>query len=294
MRTRHMFLFLAVSLSLLVGTVGSADDKRIGSREALHLTIGQKDFLRLEPILATVRVESDRVEGLPPAPGEHKQLGTLRFEIEPAVKLRKGAKPLPLEGTADAPLAQSRDFDLFEWFEFPEVGSWTVRAVVEHKGATLTSPTVKFVITKPGKDDPEQPAMARIHHTPWSNYDTDAFCGDTFDLVQKWPESRYAKYCHYWNGRYSQNKKEYEKAIASFRIVVDKYPDFALADDADYGIVECLCAQKKFQEAEKYNTALRQRLKERKARAGIGSGQTMVQGLAHAMSHRLNRELRQN
>ncbi len=95
-----------------------------------------------------------------------------------------------------------------------------------------------------------------LTHPPWCNYGTNKFCGDTFDLVNRWPESRLAKYCHYWNGRFLQHNKEYEQAIESFELVLKQGPRFALSDDADYGIVECLAALGKSDEAEKHNAAL--------------------------------------
>jgi hypothetical protein len=33
------------------------------------------------------------------------------------------------------------------------------------------------------------------------------FCGDTFDLVEKWPSSKLARYSRYWSGRYLQTVK---------------------------------------------------------------------------------------
>jgi TolA-binding protein len=152
-------------------------------------------------------------------------------------------------------------------------------------GTTLRSEAVWVTIRKPGKGDPEQPAVARIHHTPWSNYETSAFCGDTFDTVQRWPVSKLAKYCHYWNGRHLQFKKDYAKAEASYRLVVDKYPDFALADHAGYGLVECLCAQKKFAAARKVNAELRKRVEKRAA------GRCAVQRLVQAMSEHIPSEV---
>jgi hypothetical protein len=126
---------------------------------------------------------------------------------------RKGARALPLEGQASTAHAQLRHYDLLEWFAFPENGgTWTVQAIFENKGAKLTSAPVTITLRKPGKTDAEHAPMARLHHIPWSNYDTNAFCGDTFDVVKQWPKNRFAKYCHYWNGRYLQNKKEFEKA----------------------------------------------------------------------------------
>src|SRR5262249_42688097 len=147
-----------------------------------------------------------------------------------------------------------------EWFAFPDQGGpWTVRATFEAKGepVKLVSAPITVMLRKPLPKEAEYEPMARLHHMPWSNYDTNAFCGDTFDLVQKWPTSRFAPHCHYRNGRHLQLKKEYDKAIASYRTVVEKYPDFALAADAEYGIVECLVAQKKLSEAQKRNIALR-------------------------------------
>jgi hypothetical protein len=269
-----------------------AEDRPRKSREALHLTAGQKDFLRLEPVLLTLRLERAQSQGIPPAPGVSK-VGTLQFELTPAVKARKGAKPLPLEGQA-ADHVQVRHFDLLEWFDFPaKGGTWTVRAVFEHQGTKLTSAPITIAIGQPAKGDAESSPVARIHHTPWSNYDTNAFCGDTFDVVKQWPGSRLAKYCHYWNGRFLYSKKEYDKAIASYRIAAEQFPGFVLADDAEYGIVECLYAQKKLSEAQKRNAALQQKLKERAAKADFkrGTNQTAVQRLTHAMAERLRRDL---
>ena len=62
-------------------------------------------------------------------------------------------------------------------------GSWTVQAIVEHKGATLKSAPVQIALARPAKGDKEQSPVDRLHHTPWSNYTTNAFCGDCFDLV---------------------------------------------------------------------------------------------------------------
>jgi hypothetical protein len=215
----------------------------------------------------------------------------LRFEIEPAVKARKGARPLPLEGRDQAAQVRARHYDLFEWFAFPDKGgAWTVRAVFESKGAKLISAPVAITIRTPDKSDAEYLPMARIHHTPWSNYDTNAFCGDTFDVVKQWPRSRFAKYCHYWNGRYSQNRKEYDKAIASYRLVVEQYPDFALAGAAELGMVECLHALKKVREARERLASLRQKL-ERARKTGFkgGADHTVVEQLAVALDDRLKR-----
>ena len=276
-----VLLGFAVALTAL----GSAAEKRSQTEPSLQLTAAQSEFLPHEPILVTVRAEGEGATL--PAGLEESKVGSLRLEVEPALKPRPGAKPLPLERlVADA---QVRHYDLSEWFQFP-TGSFTVRAVLEQKGTRTTSAPIRFTIRKVAKGDAEEQPVARIHHTPWCNYDTERFCGDTFDLVQSWPNSRLAKYCHYWNGRFSQNKKEYDKAIASFRTVVAKYPDFALADDAEYGIVECLVAQKKLREARELTEQLLKKCTERD-RKRRGKGQTAVQRLVAEMSRRLDREL---
>src|SRR5262249_12094753 len=145
---------------------------------------------------------------LPSAPGKNAE-GTLRFESKPAVKARKGAKALPLEAQGADLKVQVRRYDLLEWFDFPaEGGTWTVHAVFEHNGSTLTSAPITVKITRPSKGDAEFGPVDRLHHMPWSNYTRDAFCGDTQDVVKRWPKSRLVKYCHYWNGQFFQHKKE--------------------------------------------------------------------------------------
>lgn len=259
-----------------------------GSQESLDIISGQKEFVWQEPMLVTIRLQSGQVDRLPAAVGSGK-LATLRFEADPPLKPRAGARPLPLEAqTADAKV-QSRLFDMFEWLAFADKGTWKVRAVIEHKGGKLVSAPIDVTIRRPGKDDTEHGPVDRIHHIPWTNYAADAFCGDTFDVVKRWPESRLSRHCHYWNGQYSQNKKEYDKAIASYQVVLQKYPDFALADHAALGIVECLVAQKKLKEAQAVNTSLRQKLQARSSE--LRTGPTAVQTLADAMSKSIGRDL---
>jgi hypothetical protein len=290
MRAWHTSLVLGLVLSLLAIVEGRADaEKSARDAEALHLSAGQDEYLPLEPILLSVRLQGRDGAGLPAAPGQGKT-GTLGFEVEPAVKARTKAKALPLEAEATSTNIRGRLYDLSEWFLFPEKGTWKVRAVIEHNGTTLRSEPIRVAIGKPAKGDVEQQAVGRIHHTPWSNYETNSFCGDTFDTVKRWPNSRLSRYCHYWNGRHLQHKKEYAKALDSYKTVVEKYPDFALADHAAYGEVECLVALKKLAEAQKANAALCKRLKERAAKLGQ-KGDTTVQLLAQQMSDRLQRDL---
>jgi len=216
----------------------AADD----SAPPLRLLTEQKDFLTLEPILVTVRGTSKQVPGLPPGPGR-----LLRFDVKPALKPRAGAKPLPIEGRVDS--ASKRTYDLLEWFQFPAEGAFTIQALIHNGDTVVSSDTISITLRRPGKTDPEAGPVDRLHHIPWSNYVTDAFCGDTFDVVKRWPDSKLARHCHYYNGLHHQHKKEYDKAVASFRIVTEKHPDFTLADAAQFGMAECLVAQKKTEEA---------------------------------------------
>ena len=225
-------LALACLLSLDVAPVSGAD-----AGDGLNLSAAQTEFLRQEPILVTLRTGGDATGGLPAAPGVEGSAPGVRFEIEPAVKPRKGAKPLPSESGADT--VSVRKYDLLEWYQFPGTGTFTVRAVYERAGTRLTSDPITVTLRTPKKGDPDFDAVARIHHVPWSNYETNAFCGDTFDVVKRWPDSKLARYCHYWNGRFSQHQKDYAKAIASYEELLSRYPGFALADDAHRGIEEC-------------------------------------------------------
>jgi hypothetical protein len=234
-----VFGLVALVFGSAIGAIVFAGE----GKAALRLIASQTDFLRLEPILVTVNVAGDAAVRLPASPGGESASNQFRFEIEPAVKPRPEAKPLPSEARVGT--SPKRKFDLLEWFQFPDSGTFTVRAVFEHDGSRYASEPIRVTIRNPAKGDAEFDAVARLHHMPWSNYDTNAFCGDTFDVVKNWPESRLARYCHYWNGRYSQGKKEFDKAIASYQTVINRYPGFVLADDARQGIAECKAAQAK-------------------------------------------------
>jgi hypothetical protein len=237
-------------LALLLSALAVSAEKPAEVKETIRLQGAQKELLSLEPILVTARLESASIAGLPPGPGKGP-LGSLQFEVKPAVKPRNGAKPLPLEAQATGGV-KVRTYDLLEWYQFPaEGGPYTVRLLFEQDGRSLASDPIQFHIRRPAKDDAEHGPVDRIHHIPWTNYGTDAFCGDTFDVVKRWPSSKLSRYCHYWNGRYSQHKKEYDKAIASYRVVIEQYPDLPLADHAAFGIAECLLAQNKKDEARK-------------------------------------------
>ncbi len=196
----------------------------------LRLAASQKEFLTLEPILVTVEGNS----ALPAAPGTN-----LVFQMTPPIKERKGAKPLPQE--AKVKEAKTRHYDLLEWYQFPAEGKFVIQASA---GGKFVSAPLTITIRRPDKKDAEWGPVDRLHHIPWSNYVSDAFCGDTFDVVKRWPDSKLAKYCHYYNGLHHQHKKEYDQAIASFKIVTERYPGFVLADAARAGISECLASQK--------------------------------------------------
>jgi hypothetical protein len=244
----------------------------------LVLVAGQNDFLAQEPILVTARLEGVSGATLPAGPGKAGDTW-LRFEIVPPVKLRSGAKPLPLEEKGANLPATARTYDLLEWFQFPAQGSWTVRAVVERKGAVLAAAPLKVTITRPAKDDREHGPVDRLHHIPWSNYTTNAFCGDCFDLVKNWPRSRLARYAHYWNGVHHQHKKEYDKALASFRVAAED-PRFVLAEHAEYGTIECLAAQGENAAAVDLCGDVVRKVQERHGRTAVGTVALLAERIA--------------
>jgi TolA-binding protein len=260
--SRRLLALLTVACLFLAGagrSVGDSDD----TKSALVLAAAQKECLSLEPILVVVRAEGDNVRSVPARVADSKaskEKGTLSFEIKPAVKARAGAKPLPLEA-GQTSAKRARLFDLLEWYQFPAEGEFTVTAVIKNGDATVTSKPIVVTLRKPDKKDSEAGPVDRIHHVPWSNYVTDAFCGDTFDVVKRWPDSKLAKYCHYYNGLHHLHKKEYDKAVASLSVVVEKHPDLLLAADADHAIHECLLAQGKKEDAVRHLAALEKRLK---------------------------------
>lgn len=231
-----MMRSLAATLGLaLMATCWAFSD---GPDDNLTLKASQKEFLALEPILVVVKAPSGLTAGVPVEVGAKEGLS---FDIKPAVKPRPNAKPLPQEAKTRGQAVKSRLVDLLEWHQFPAEGTFTVQAKLQ----SFTSTSITFTIRRPAKEDAEWGPVDRLHHMPWSNYVTDAFCGDTFDLVKRWPESKLTKYCHYWNGLHHQHKKEYDKAIESFRLVADKHADFVLASHAKQGIAECVVAKGK-------------------------------------------------
>jgi TolA-binding protein len=267
-----------VALLAANGTIRGEEPSQ--SQRTLVVSAAQAEHLTLEPILVTVHL-SGKVATLPA--GLDK--GPLQFQITPAVKLRKNAKPLPLEGKVDS--APGRRYDLLEWYEFPAEGTFKIQAVVTDGSAKVTSQAVTITIRRPGKQDAEWGPVDRLHHMPWSNYVTDCFCGDTFDVVKRWPESKLAKYCHYYNGLYSQHKKEYDKAIVSFKIVTENYPGFGFADAANYGIAECLMALGKRAEALTHVAALQKAIRQRPENA---SGTSCVCALVDRLAGQIQRE----
>jgi hypothetical protein len=267
-------------VAVLAVPVTTRGEEASDGKKALVLSAAQADHLTLEPILVTVHL-SGKDATLPAG----LEKGPLQIQITPAVKLRQGAKPLPLEGKVDS--APRRCYDLLEWYQFPAEGTFKVQAIVGDGSAKVTSPAVTITIRRPGKQDAEWGPVDRLHHMPWSNYVTDCFCGDTFDVVKRWPESKLARHCHYYNGLYSQHKKEYDKALASFRIVTEKYPDFVLADAANYGIAECLMAQGKRAEAMDHVAALQKAIRQQAANV---AGSACVSALADRLADQIRKE----
>ena len=240
MKKVRLALGSVAAVLVLAAGPAAGGDVPIGERGALQLTGAQKEYLTHEPILVTARLLTASPQWrLPPGSGKNAA-GTIRFEVTPAVKERPGARPLPFEAAQAS--GSQRVYDLLECLQLPAEGTFTVRLVLEQGSGRLKSDPITFSLRRPGKGDPEQGPVDRLHHLPWSNYVENAFCGDTFDLVKSWPKSRLAKYAHFWNGLHSQHKKEYDKAIASFRAVTE-YPDFVLAEPARRAIAQCAAAR---------------------------------------------------
>src|SRR5262249_21753329 len=123
----------AAGLTLLVGVLAASAESPAPVKETIRLQRAQKELLSLEPILVTARLESTSIAGLPPGPGKGP-LGSLQFEVKPAVKARTGARPLPLEAQV-AGGVKVRTYDLLEWYQFPaEGGPYSVRLLFEHDG----------------------------------------------------------------------------------------------------------------------------------------------------------------
>jgi hypothetical protein len=244
------------------------------SARALVLSVSQKEFLWKEPLLIQVRsTASDATGVLPSFPFS---LGGKGFDFvlvnAPPTNPGKGAPPhrkrakgsrnsLPPEEKGQD--VRVRLYDLQEWYDFPEEGTFKIRAFLETAQVQLASNEIEITIRRPDKKGPEWGPVDRLHHLPWSNYITDAFCGDTFDLVKQWPKSRLARYAHYYNGLHSQHKQEYGKAVASFNTVVEQHPDFELAPAADFAIAECMAAQKQWQQAIRHLDAFQKRWRDR-------------------------------
>src|SRR5262245_42556085 len=97
-----------VLCAIVLWTGISGAEEPAQSTVGLRLAASQKEFLTLEPILVTVEGKS----ALPASPGK-----SLVFQITPAIKERKGARPLPGEAKAEG--KQNRLYDLLEWYQFP-------------------------------------------------------------------------------------------------------------------------------------------------------------------------------
>lgn len=232
MKLRILLPLLGLAMIAATPARQLADGPTSGS---LTLAVAQKEFLTLEPILVSIKLQDESRPGLPLELGGKSDL---TLEIKPIVKPRSGAKPLPVE--AKTTTARARIYDLLEWYSFPAEGTFTIRAMMQGSASAPTTITIR----RPDKQDAEWGPVDRLHHMPWSNYVTDAFCGDTFDVAKRWPTSQLTRYCHYWNGLHHQYKKEYDKAVASFELAAQQR-DFLLSSHAKQGIAECLAAQGK-------------------------------------------------
>jgi hypothetical protein len=254
---------LVLTASLLSAAEGPA-------KGGLVLSPAQKEHLTLEPILVAVKLEDGRVKSLPATVGGKADV-VLSFDVQPTVKARSGAKALPYEVYPQYRPASRRGsqphlvkaearraglFDLLEWFQFPAEGKFTVRAVVKQGDTVLTSAPITLSLRRPDRKDAEWGPVDRLHHMPWSNYCTNAFCGDTFDVAKRWPASKMTRYCLFYNGLHHQHKKEHDKAVASLRELVEKHPDFVLVPHAKRAILQSYLDQGNWPAANEHLAAL--------------------------------------
>src|SRR5262245_39924626 len=111
-------------VALLAANATTWGNEPSQSQGMLVLSAAQADHLSKEPILVTVQ-ESGTLATLQAGLDQ----GPLQFQITPAVKLRKNAKPLPLEDKVKS--ASRRQYDLLEWYEFPTEGTFQIQAVLK-------------------------------------------------------------------------------------------------------------------------------------------------------------------
>jgi hypothetical protein len=78
---------------------------------------------------------------------------------------------------------------------------------------------------------------------------------------------------------FHQNKKEYDKAVESYRTAA-AIPDFVLAEHAAFGLAECLVAQKKTAAAAEILEALNRKVQSRLAGTDAPTVQLLAQRLA--------------
>src|SRR6476646_2379203 len=101
--------FVVTAFLFVVAPCVAADEPAAG----LVFVVPQKAYQTFEPILVVVQAPL----GTPGLPMALDEKSSLRFEISPPVKPRKGAKPLPVEAKVDK--ARTRLYDLLEWYQFP-------------------------------------------------------------------------------------------------------------------------------------------------------------------------------
>ncbi len=206
----------------------------------IEITIDQKEFMQGEPQLLTVKLSEDLVEKktvLPRALFKKTNL-TLIF-----------AEPVePMQKPEDQAIVAIPKQDFYKgiaaylinnYFNTHTPATYTLKAVLKTPEGSIESKAITYTVHA-ADSSLEEEAFGRLHHFPWANYVSNKYCGDTFDLVHRWPESRLAKYCDYYSGRFLLEQRDYNGALEKFENVITQNEPFALTSDTEVQIAVCL------------------------------------------------------
>lgn len=196
------------------------------------MNIDQSTVLYGEPILLTV--EAPDGTNLPWYANPETDVW---FEIEGPIAPVEPDEPTAVDSSSYR-AGNAAVYNVLDYYWYTEeyAGDIEITVNAEIDGDNLVSEPISVTVEEPAADD-DIDALDRLHHFPWINYLPDRYCGDTFDLVDEWPESAFAPYSHFYSGRHLQFEGKLDAAIGSFETVLE-CPSFALTPEAAYHIAE--------------------------------------------------------